>query len=334
MSVKDQTRQERQQIVLEGATANFLKEINSQTGLPLSKRQVDDIRAGHAAMQNVPVRRLPVDVEDHRIATPLTGNVLLKIVRPHGRQGILPSVIYLHGGGWVQGDWQDFDRLVSDLAYASDAAIVYVEYSRSPEAPYPVAVEEAYAAARWIQEHGNRIGIDPARVAIAGDSAGGNMAAAVALLTKQRGGPRLAFQALFYPNTDASFDSESYTEFRRGYFLSREDMLWFTDQYLPQEARREEATATPLNATLDQLAGLPPALIITAEYDVLRDEGEAFARKLMEAGVPVTGTRYLGTIHAFVTLNKLAGTAPARAAIAQAGAALRSALVTPTTEAT
>ena len=327
MLVKEQTMTEKRgQPVLEDATQRFVTELNSQSGSPLPDRTLTDIRAGHAAMQNVPVRRLAVDVTDHRIHTPLTKNLLLKIVRPRGRREVLPGVIYLHGGGWVQGDWHDFDRLVSDLAYASDAAIAYVEYSRSPEARYPVAIEEAYAATQWIAEHGNSLGIDPARVAVAGDSAGGNMAAAVALLSKKRSGPGLAFQVLLYPNTDASFESDSFAEFRSGYFLDREDMIWFTDQYLPERTRRKEATAMPLNATLDELAGLPPALVITAECDVLRDEGEAFARKLMQAGVPVTATRYLGTIHAFVTLNRLAATPPALAAVAQVGAVLRRAL--------
>jgi acetyl esterase len=234
--------------------------------------------------------------------------------------------MYFHGGGFVLGDRQDWDRLLRDLAYAASAAIVFVEYSRAPEARYPVAIEEAYAATRWLAENGRDIYVDGERLALAGDSAGGNMVAAVTLLAKQRGGPKLDFQVLFYPNTDASFSSVSYKRFASGFFLSRDDMKWFLDQYLPDRARRREPTATPLNATLEQLVGLPPALVITAENDVLRDEGEAYARKLMEAGVVVTATRYLGTIHGFVTLNPLASTPAARSAIAQAGAALQNAL--------
>jgi acetyl esterase/lipase len=233
--------------------------------------------------------------------------------------------MYLHGGGFVLGDRQDWDRLLRDLAHAADAAIIFVEYSRAPEVRYPVAIEEAYAATRWVAENGREISVDSTRLAVAGDSAGGNMVAAVTLLAKQRGGPKLDFQVLFYPNTDASFSSESYMQFASGYFLSREDMEWFLDQYLPDKTRRTEPTATPLNAPLEQLTDLPPALVITGECDVLRDEGEAYARKLIHAGVRVTATRYLGTIHGFITLNPLANTPAARSAIAQAGNALRQA---------
>jgi acetyl esterase len=234
--------------------------------------------------------------------------------------------MYFHGGGFVLGDRQDWDRLLRDLAHAANAAIVFVEYSRSPEARYPVAIEEAYEATRWVAENGREIKVDGTRLAVAGDSAGGNMVAAVTLLAKQRGGPRLDFQLMFYPNTDASFSSDSFNQFASGYFLSREDMEWFLDQYVPDNTRRAEPTATPLNAPLEQLTGLPPALLITAESDVLRDEGEAYAQRLMKAGVVVTATRYLGTIHGFVTLNRLADTPAARAAIVQAGAALQNAL--------
>ena len=173
-----------------------------------------------------------------------------------------------------------------------------------------------------VAENGQEINVEPTRLAVAGDSAGGNIVAAVTLLAKQRGGPKLDFQVMFYPNTDTSFSSDSYKQFASGYFLSRDDMEWFLDQYLPDKTRRSEPTAAPLNASLEQLTGLPPALVVTAECDVLRDEGEAYARKLMEAGVRVTATRYLGTIHGFVTLNRLAYTPAARSAIMQVGAAL------------
>jgi acetyl esterase len=234
--------------------------------------------------------------------------------------------MYFHGGGFVLGGRDDWDRLLRDLTYAANAAIVFVEYSRSPEARYPVAIEDAYAATRWVAENGDEINVDGTRLALAGDSAGGNMVAAVTLLAKQRGGPKLDLQVMFYPITDASFSSDSYKQFESGYLLSRDDMVWFLDQYLPDKSRRSEATATPLNASIEQLTGLPPAFLITAECDVLRDEGEAYARKLLEAGVTVTATRYLGTIHGFVTLNRLASTPAARSAITQAGAALQNAL--------
>jgi acetyl esterase len=313
-------------IILESATRRFVDEMNAQNASPLSKITLEEARAAHARGQDVPVVKLPADVEDRTIATIPNNNLLIRTVRPKGSAGILPAVMYFHGGGWVLGDRQDWDRLLRDLAHAANAAIIFVEYSRSPEARYPVAIEETYAATRWVAENGREINVDSARLAVAGDSAGGNMVGAVTLLAKQRGGPKLDFQLMFYPNTDASFNSDSFKQFASGYFLSRDDVEWFLEQYLPDKTRRREPTATPLNATLEQLTGLPPALVITAECDVLRDEGEAYARRLMEAGVSVTATRYLGAIHAFVTLNRLAYTPAARSAIVQAGAALQNAL--------
>jgi acetyl esterase len=265
-------------------------------------------RRGTPRGQDVPVVKVPADVEDRTIAVGPKNNLLIRTVRPKGRVGILLAVMYFHGGGRVVGDRQDWDRLLRDLAHAANAAIIFVEYSRSPEARYPAAIEEAYAATRWVAENGPEINVDGTRLAVAGDSAGGNMVAAVTLLAKQRGGPKVDFQLMFYPNADGSFSSDSFRQFASGYFLSREDMEWFLDQYLPDKTRRKEATASPLNATLEELRDLPPALVITAEADVLRDEGEAYARRLMEAGVVVTATRYVGTIYGFVTLNRLAYT--------------------------
>jgi len=313
-------------IVLESATQRFVDELNAQNAPPLSEITLEEARAAHARSQDVAVVKLPADIEDHTIAAGPKNNLLIRIVRPLGETGTLPAVMYFHGGGFVLGDRRNWDRLLRDVAHAVNAAIIFVEYSRSPEARYPVAIEEAYAATRWVAENGPEIHVDGTRLAVAGDSAGGNMVAAVTLLARQRGGPKLDFQLMFYPNTDASFSSDSFKQFASGYFLSRKDMEWFLDQYLPDKARRAEPTASPLHAPFEQLAGLLPALLITAECDVLRDEGEAYARRLMEAGVLVTATRYLGTIHGFVTLNRLAYTPAARSAIVQAGAALRNAL--------
>jgi acetyl esterase len=227
-------------------------------------------------------------------------------------------VVYFHGGGWVVGGKDTHDRLVREIAGGSGAAVVFVDYARSPEARYPVALEQGYATAKWVAEQGPELGLDPSRLAVAGDSSGGNLAAAVAMLASRRGGPGIACQVLLLPATDAGFDTPSYGQFAGGPFLTRELMEWFWDHYAPDLEARREATASPLRATAEQLRGLPPALVVTAEHDVLRDEGEAYARKLMEAGVEVTATRYLGTIHAFVLLNALAGTPAARAAVAQA----------------
>lgn len=250
----------------------------------------------------------------------------LTIFRPTGATGPLPVILYIHGAGWVFGNDHTHARLARELAHGVGAAVVFVNYSRSPEARYPVAVDQAFDALGWIAEYGADRGLDPARIAVAGDSVGGNMSAALTLLVKQRGGPELAAQVLFYPVTDASFDTGSYRQFATGYFLRRDAMEWFWDQYITDPAQRAEITASPLRATSEQLAGLPPALVITAEADVLRDEGEAYADKLREAGVPVTAVRYGGIIHDFVMLDALRETHAATAAINQAIAFLRAAL--------
>ncbi|MCS0603741.1 alpha/beta hydrolase [Streptomyces sp. LP11] len=257
-----------------------------------------------------------------------TGSVRARVVRPAGAEGTLPVILYIHGAGWVFGNAHTHDRLVRELAAGSRAAVVFPEYDLSPEARYPVAIEQNYAVARWIVREGAAHGLDAARIAVAGDSVGGNMSAALTLMAKERGDVPLVQQVLFYPVTDAAFDTGSYHQFAEGYFLRRDAMRWFWDQYTTDEGARAEITASPLRATTDQLRGLPPALVITAEADVLRDEGEAYAAKLRQAGVPVTAVRYQGVIHDFVMLNALRDTHAAEAAIGQAVAILRTALGT------
>ncbi len=210
-----------------------------------------------------------------------------------------------------------------ELAVGAQAAVVFPEYRLSPEAKYPTAIEESYSVVKWVAEHGLEHGLDAERLAVAGDSVGGNMTAAVTLLSRERGGPDIRLQLLFYPVTDAAFDTASYHQFAEGYHLRRDGMMWFWDQYTSNPGERNQITASPLRASTEQLKGLPPALVITAEADVLRDEGEAYANKLREAGVRVTAVRFQGTIHDFVMLNALAHTAAARGAIALATAWLR-----------
>lgn len=251
------------------------------------------------------------------------GQISLRIVRPMNATATNPAVMYFHGGGWVLGDADTHDRLIREIAVGSNATLIFVNFSRSPEVQYPIANEEAFAATQWVATHGHEIRIDPSRLAVAGDSVGGNMAAAVTLMAKARGGPAITFQLLFYPVTDSDFRSPSYELFSAGYHLTRDAMRWFWSKYAPDLAIRNQPTASPLRSTIDQLSGLPPALIITGECDVLRDEGEAYARKLITAGVQVTALRYLGTIHDFVMLKPLAETPACRAAIAQANHALR-----------
>ena len=255
-----------------------------------------------------------------------TGSVPVRIVKPQGSTGTLPVILYTHGAGWVFGNAHTHDRLVRDLAVGANAAVVFPEYDRSPEASYPVANEQSYAVAQWVVAGGAAKGLDGSRMAVAGDSVGGNMAIALTLMAKERGDVSFVQQVLFYPVTDAGFDTESYDEFAEGYFLSREGMKWFWDQYTTSEEERAEITASPLRATTEQLTGLPPALVITAAADVLRDEGEAFAAQLRQASVPVTQVRYGGIIHDFVMVNSMHDTHAATAAVAQAAAVLARAL--------
>jgi acetyl esterase len=263
--------------------------------------------------------------EDLTIAGGPSGQVQITIYRPAGEVGVLPVVLYTHGAGWVFGDVHTHDRLVRELTTRAEAATVFVSYSLSPEAKYPTAIEEIYAALEWIAARADH-DLDPGRIAVAGDSVGGNMTTAVTIMAKQRGAPRIAGQLLYYPVTDAGFDTGSYHQFATGYWLRRDAMQWFWDQYTTDPAQRAEITASPLRATAEDLAGLPPALIINGEADVLRDEGEAYAAHLRAAGVPVTSVRYNGTIHDFVMLNALRDTRAAKAATAQGGEVLRATL--------
>ncbi|MFI8486131.1 alpha/beta hydrolase [Streptomyces rubrogriseus] len=255
-----------------------------------------------------------------------TGGVRTRIVRPAGAAGLLPVILYLHGSGWAYGNARTHDRLVRELAVGAGAAVVFPEYDLSPEERYPVALEQSYTVARWITVKGTARDLDSRRLAVAGDSAGGNMAAALTLMAKEYGDVPLVQQVLFYPVTDAAFDTRSYDQFAEGYFLRRDGMQWYWDQYTTNQAERAQITASPLRATTEQLTGLPPALVVTGEADVVRDEGEAYANKLRAAGVPVTAVRFQGIIHDFVMLDALRETHAARAAISMAVATLRGAL--------
>jgi acetyl esterase/lipase len=314
------------QPVLEPAAAAFAEATAKppylfDLGPAEGRRTVDEVQSGETTKPEV-------DEEWISVTGGPTGSVRARIVRPKGATGTLPVILYIHGAGWVFGNAHTHDRLVRELAVGADAAVVFPEFDLSPEARYPVAIEQNYAVAQWVVREGAAKGLDGARLAVAGDSVGGNMSAALTLMAKERGDVPLVQQVLFYPVTDASFDTGSYEQFATGYFLRRDAMRWFWDQYTTDEKQRAEITASPLRATVGQLTGLPPALVITGEADVLRDEGEAYAAKLREAGVPVTAVRYQGIIHDFVMLNALRGTHAAEAAIAQAVATLRSALGT------
>lgn len=283
-----------------------------------ARQALEDIQAGPVAKPDVDSRWVTVTADGAGVRT--------RIVRPVGDTGVLPAVLYLHGGGWILGSAATHDRLVRELAVGANAAIVFVEYDRSPEAHYPVALEQAYAVARWVRRHGATAGLDPARLAVAGDSVGGNMVAALAILAKQRDDVRFVHQSMYYPVTDAGQDTDSYREFAHGPHLTASAMAWFWDAYLPETAGRDHITASPLRAGSDELAGLPEAFVIVGECDLLRDQGEAYARKLTAAGVRCTSVRYNGTLHDFMMINRVRDTAAATAAIEQAIAVLRRAL--------
>ncbi|MGA8565747.1 MAG: alpha/beta hydrolase [Nitrososphaeraceae archaeon] len=271
------------------------------------------------------VQKLPAEIENRTIpGGPNAKEISITIVRPQSNSNeTLPVVMYFHGGGWVLGGFDTHERLVRELANKANVVVIFVNYTPSPEAKYPVALEEAYAATKWIAQNGKTVNVNASRLAVAGDSVGGNMAAAVALLAKERDGPPIRFQLLFYPVTDANFETSSYMKYQEGYWLSREAMKWFWDNYVSNQTNIKEPTVSPLRASIDRLRGLPPTLIINGEFDVLRDEGEAYAHKLMGAGVQVTAVRYHGTIHDFVMLNALSDTPAARGAIDQASNSLR-----------
>lgn len=327
---------------LETNTEQFIQALAAKGGPPIYKLSVEEARKVLDGAQSGQVKKLPAQIEDRTlpvrtpgetslrddqtIAAGPAGNIGVRIVRPKDGDGPLPVIMYFHGGGWILGNENTHDRLIREIANGTKAAIVFVKYTPSPEAKYPTAIEQAYAATKYIAEHGKNLNLDSSRLAVVGDSVGGNMAAVVALLAKERGGPKIDYQVLFYPVTDANFDTSSYREFANGPWLTKPAMEWFWNAYAPDVATRKKPTASPLQASIGQLKGLPPALVITDENDVLRDEGEAYAHKLSQAGVSVTAVRYLGTIHDFVMLDAVTDTPAARSAIALANAHLQQAL--------
>lgn len=310
---------------IELQTKVFLTALNSGDGKPLETLAPADARSVlEGAQTSVKVDLTGIDVSEKNISQDgLT--IKLVIVRPARAKAALPAFMFFHGGGWVLGDYPTHQRLIRDLVVNSGAVAVYVDYSRSPEAKYPVAINEAYAATKWVAEHGAEINVDGKRLAVAGNSVGGNMSAVVALMAKDKKGPAIKMQVLLWPVTNADFDDASYHQYAEERFLTRNLMIWFWDSYAPKE-KRNEIYASPLKASVDQLKGLPPALVQTAENDVLRDEGEAYARKLNAAGVPVTLVRYQGMIHDYGLLNPLANIPAVQSALRYAAAELKKAL--------
>lgn len=308
---------------VEPTTQAFLQAVHGGSGPALETLPPAQARAVLVGAQaGVALDLPPADLSQKTISVG-GRDISLTIVRPAGVKGTLPAFMFLHGGGWVLGDFPTHERFVRDLVADSGVVAVFVNYTPSPEARFPVAIEEAYAATRWVAAHGAEIGVDGSRLAVAGNSVGGNMAAVVCLMAKERQGPALRAQILFWPVTDAHFENASYVQFAEGHFLTRGMMQWFWDNYTTSADERRSIHASPLLATADQLAGLPPALVQTAEFDVLRDEGEAYARKLQAAGVEVVAVRYAGTIHDFGLLNALSRVPSTRQALHQAAETLR-----------
>ncbi|MBT0608818.1 alpha/beta hydrolase [Aequorivita echinoideorum] len=304
----------------------FLKDLNSGDAKPMEQMEPKEARKVLEDAQN------SVDVdysgisENEKTISQNGLNVKIHITKPKGVKDEAPVFIFIHGGGWVLGDYPTHRRLVRDLVVESGAVAVFPDFTRSPEAQYPTAINEIYAATQWVAENGKEIGVDGKNLAVVGNSVGGNMSAVISLMAKEKKGPKIKLQVLLWPVTDANFDTESYNLYAEDRFLTKNMMKWFWDNYLPDVKKRKEIYASPLQASIEQLKNLPPALIQTAENDVLRDEGEAYARKLDEAGVKVTLTRYEGMIHDYGLLNPIAHVPATKMAVLQAAAVLKNAL--------
>lgn len=309
--------------LLDSKTKSFLKALNTSGGKPLETlTPVEARKVLVNAQAAVPVDLSGID-ETEKTITADGHTIKLNIVRPAGVKGALPVFIFIHGGGWVLGDYPTHKRMVRDLVVLTGYSGVFINYTPTPDAKYPTQVNEIYAATKWVAEHGSEINVDGNNLAIVGNSVGGNMSTVTAIKAKENHGPLIKTQVLMWPIVDADFETNSYKQFGKDRFLSTSLMKWMYDMYTTDPAQRKEIYASPLQASIEQLKGLPPALIQVAANDVLRDEGEAYGRKLDEAGVPVTVVRYNGTIHDFGLLNGLADLPATQSAFYQAAAQLK-----------
>lgn len=307
-------------------TEDFISMLENKDAKPLYKMTPEQARQFLDNLQKETHKDILADVKDTQIFTENKNSIALRIIRPANNNEKLPAIIYLHGGGWVMGGKESFDMLIKQLAINTNSVVIFPEYSRSPEAKYPVALKEIYSVLEYIYENPDEFNIDNDSIAIAGDSAGANMATVTALKAKKQNGPKIKFQCLFYPVTNADMDTKSYDLFKDGPWLSKKAMEWFFEAYAPDKESRNDIYVSPLKADEEDLKGLPPTLIITAENDVLRDEGEAYARKLDSAGVDVLNIRINGTIHDFLMLNALSDTQCAKGALNLACNMLKKAL--------
>lgn len=289
---------------LDNVVKDFIDDLDIEK--PIYEMEADDARRFLEEVQEDGYKDLEASVEDISIFNTLVGDISVRLVKPEScKNEVLPLVVYCHGGGWVMGDADVFDMTVKTIAEHTKAAVAFVNYPRAPEFKYPVALNQVYETVKHFAMNGADYGINSEKIAIAGDSAGGNLAIATAIKLNYEGGAKLCFQALIYPVCDADMNTKSYSEFKDGPWLSKKAMEYFFDAYLENKEQKKEISVSPLRAEIDDLAGLPPTLIITAENDVLRDEGEELARKLIEADVDTACVRINNTIHDFVLLNPL-----------------------------
>jgi acetyl esterase len=305
--------------VLDPTTQEFVDD-TGQTFLSLPP---DEARIAFSRLQSSPVGKPGTEIVDMTFPTGPTGSVQVRIIRPRDLPTPLPVVIYCHGGGWIAGDADTHDRLIREIAVGASAALVFVCYDRAPEAQFPIAIEQVYAATLHVVANASALNVDATRIALIGDCVGGAIAASVTMLARERRGPKIDIQVLICPVIAADLNTPSYERFASGPWLTRAAMSRAWDCWLPDVARQDQLPAAPLRATLHQLAHLPAALVIAAENDVARDEAECYARRLSDAGVRVTSVRYNGTIHDFAILNALADTPAARGAIFQITDTLR-----------
>lgn len=306
--------------------AKFLTQLAEQNPPPLYTLTPQKARETLDYLQASSVDKIPVSLEDVVIPGKITKDISLRIIRPQNSSSeILPVIIFVHGAGWILGNKNTHDYFARSLAIETHAAVIFVEYSLSPEAHYPVAIEQIYETLEYIAKNAKALSVDGNRIAIVGDSVGGLMATVVAQRAKDKAGPKIIYQALLYPVTDANFDTASYKEFADNYWLTKRAMEWFWDAYAPDKNSRTNPDVSPLRASIDQLKNSPATLIITNENDVLRDEAESYAHKLMQAGVDVCAVRNLGSIHDIALLAPLIHTPQAKLTIAIASLKLKQA---------
>ena len=285
---------------------HFVRSLEEQTGKPISELPIEEARqALESVQQDNTVHGLPTTQQDVEITISEQITVTITIVRPRDVQETLPVIMYFHGGGWVLGSFSTHERLVKELCLGTQSAVVFVHYTRAPEARFPIAIEQCYGATLYISRYADKYSLDGSRIVVAGDSAGGNIAAAVAMWAQERGGPKIIFQLLLYPVTNAQLTSRSYHDFEDGPWLTKKSMEWFWNSYAPGAAQKLEGSLSPLVAKLELIKNLPPTFIVTAEYDVLRDEGEAYAHLLLQQGGHAHAYRALGAIHDFLILTPI-----------------------------